>query len=259
MYLGDEIPQIKVGNKFYAIGDMVGKTIVANENTRVFRLPVEVEQMAGQLDAATAKKQAAPVWANTAGVVVYRMRTDPEPYYATPGEIYRTVAKGGYIGAFNGYAKNGYWSLITASGNKVVVNGKDAGIDAKYYSDVQNYLRTVKTGQNIGVLYSWVNGYDKDGNKTTDIWLSFNEGDGSGRKYYCKLTRSTVNQQSIESQGVVDTETKIEEQQEGDKPWYEIVGGGLQKGLLIGFGAWVLVKITTAYIEKQPTKTNSNV
>lgn len=261
--IGEDIPQIKVGNKLYSIGDLVDKTMIANVDTKVYRLPIEKDVTTGLFDALQAKKDQAPVYTNKDNVQLWK--ADAAGNYTVPYRIVKD--KGNWAGGFDGFGKGYFLGMLNTAGQDIYIAQADAAkFPAKYYKDVQNYLRTVKKGESIGVLYSWVHGKDAAGKDTGEIWLMFEDINFSLTKKYVYVlhTANLLSKDKLEQQGIKDTETQIEEQADADKPWYEKLGEGLEKklvqGFLIGVGAYVVVKIAGAYIAKpkQPQPTQKN-
>lgn len=114
-------------------------------------------------------------------------------------------------------------------------------------SITSNILGTVKKGERIGRVYTWVYGYDAKGNKDqTQIWLQLYEkyNNPSGFGAYVKLAPYVLDEKSLREQGVKTVaEIKKEEEEKKDKEddsWLDTLGKGLGKGLK-KVAPWILV------------------
>lgn len=72
-------------------------------------------------------------------------------------------------------------------------------------NDNANPYATIKSGQPVGVLYSYIN---PSGN-TKSLWFMFY--DGNNKPYYAKYLQGSVDESNLKAQGVVSTEQKTKE------------------------------------------------
>lgn len=106
-------------------------------------------------------------------------------------------------------------------------------------SDSGNTVFTVKQGQPVGIVYSYL--MPKEGR--SNLYWVFK--DANGREYYAEHKTGLFDFKALQGQGAKDTETIIKEQQEAAQPAREFWSN---KALQLG--ALVLV----AYLLKEPIK-----
>lgn len=118
-------------------------------------------------------------------------------------------------------------------------------------------LATIKAGERVGTVYSYVYGKDKNGQRDGTVWWQL-DGKFGGKTGYVKHQVGWYDVKALEAQGLQSEEEKQQEKDDADKPWYEKLAeeikGDIGKVLLIGAGVYVVVKLGTSAIEQH----NSN-
>lgn len=240
------LPQVKQGGKLYSIGDLVGKSIIADESTPVYRLPIKAEILKGWYKKGRPALLRDSVYASKDFTV-----------YTTTGSYYRTAKKGDYLGLFNGFYQDQSIKVFTASGNslKVPKDCYDWYNKDQILGDIPNELKRFPKGSTIGVMYSWVEGYDIAGKRDGTIWLAFR--DTFNIPYYALLTGNTIDTRSLKEQGVQTVEQQIEEEQQQNKTFGEQALDLVKKGFIWGLGAWAVVSLGKTAIQSKSNKSQT--
>ena len=103
---------------------------------------------------------------------------------------------------------------------------------------------TVKIGQPIGTVYSWIS----PGPNNKSLYWMFK--DETGRNYYSehKVGRYTI--KALKSQGVLTEEEKLEKEKESNQPLTTTITKTITKLALIAGGAYVLVNVLPGILKK---------
>ena len=270
--IGD-IPTIKQGNKLFSLSELIGKPIVANETTIAYKFPSENSKIYFTPEDFKSKGS---IGFALAEINVYQNNgtigtNEPLLYKAKKGDILGT-----YDFSTSSFPRYYFKSKKSSTGSVFIKMSEDK--DAQGYRKdvftfggmiaIDNVYDTIKKGKLIGTLDTWVSGKDmiKIGqgayvfNKNTEIFLSFKTGN---KNFYVPLKPKTINIEVIEKSGGKDEETKQEEQEEKDKPFYEKLTdnltSGLKKVVIIGGIAFLVYKIGTfAISETLKNKNNGN-
>ncbi len=100
-------------------------------------------------------------------------------------------------------------------------------------------VRTVSSGQIIGILYSWL---APSGSYRTGYWWMFY--DSYNRAYYVPFTANqNIDEGFFREQGVQTTLEKIEEQQNQDKPLIDKLIDNAKYIAMFGIGGFLLIKL----------------
>ena len=268
-----EIPTIKQGNKLFSLSELIGKPIVANERTIAYKFPSENSLRYNLPDNFIQKGSEAIAIEN---INVYKNNgtigtNEPLLYKAKKGDILGT-----YDFSTSSFPRYYFKSKKSSTGS-VFINMSEDKDEQGYRKEVfvfngmiakDNVYDTIKKGDLIGTLNTWVKGQTmtkiSNGayiyNKNTDIFLSFKTGN---KNFYVPLKPKTINIEVIEKSGGKDEETKQEEKEEQDKPFYEKIAdnltSGLKKVVIIGGIAFLVYKIGTfAISETLKNKKNGN-
>lgn len=270
--IGD-IPTIKQGNKLFSLSELIGKPIVANETTIAYKFPSEKSKIYFTPEDFKSKGS---IGFALAEINVYQNngtigKNEPLLYKAKKGDILGT-----YDFSTSSFPRY-YFKNKKSSTGSVFINmseDKDAyGYRKEVFTfggmlAIDNVYDTIKKGKLIGTLDTWVSGKDmiKIGqgayvfNKNTEIFLSFKTGN---KNFYVPLKPKTIDVEVIEDSGAKDEETKQEEKEEDNKPFYEKIAdnlaSGLKKVVIIGGIAFLVYKIGTfAISETLKNKRNGN-
>lgn len=259
-----EIPTIKQGNKLFSLSELIGKPIVANERTIAYKFPSESSVSYYLPDNFIQKGSKAIAIEN---INVYKNNgtigtNEPLLYKAKKGDILGT-----YDFSTSSFPRYYFKSKKSSTGS-VFINMSEDKDELGYRKQVfvfsgmlgkDNVYDTIKKGDLIGTLDTWVKGQTmtKISNeaylysKNTDIFLSFKTGN---KNFYVPLKPKTIDIEVIEKSGGKDEETKQEEQEEKDKPFYEKLTdnltSGLKKVVIIGGIAFLVYKIGTFAISE---------
>ena len=270
--IGD-IPTIKQGNKLFSLSELINKPIVANETTIAYKFPSEKSKIYFTPEDFKSKGS---IGFAISEINVYKNNgtigtNEPLLYKAKKGDILGT-----YDFSTSSFPRYYFKSKKSSTGSVFINMSEDR--DAQGYRKdvftfggmlaIDNVYDTIKKGKLIGILDTWVSGKDmiKIGqgayiyNKNTEIFLSFKTGN---KNFYVPLKPKTIDIEVIEKTGGKDEETKQEEQEEKDKPFYEKIAdnltSGLKKVVIIGGIAFLVYKIGTfAISETLKNKNNGN-
>ena len=270
--IGD-IPTIKQGNKLFSLSELINKPIVANETTIAYKFPSEKSKIYFTPEDFKSKGS---IGFAISEINVYKNNgtigtNEPLLYKAKKGDILGT-----YDFSTSSFPRYYFKSKKSSTGSVFINMSEDK--DAQGYRKevftfggmlaIDNVYDTIKKGKLIGILDTWVSGKDmiKIGqgayiyNKNTEIFLSFKTGN---KNFYVPLKPKTIDIEVIEKTGGKDEETKQEEQEEKDKPFYEKIAdnltSGLKKVVIIGGIAFLVYKIGTfAISETLKNKNNGN-
>ena len=270
--IGD-IPTIKQGNKLFSLSELINKPIVANETTIAYKFPSEKSKIYFTPEDFKSKGS---IGFAISEINVYKNNgtigtNEPLLYKAKKGDILGT-----YDFSTSSFPRYYFKSKKSSTGSVFINMSEDR--DAQGYRKdvftfggmlaIDNVYDTIKKGKLIGILDTWVSGKDmiKIGqgayiyNKNTEIFLSFKTGN---KNFYVPLKPKTIDIEVIEKSGGKDEETKQEEQEEKDKPFYEKIAdnltSGLKKVVIIGGIAFLVYKIGTfAISETLKNKNNGN-
>jgi len=117
-------------------------------------------------------------------------------------------------------------------------------------------LSVAKSGNNVGIVYSWVYGKDAKGVKDGSVWWQL-EGEG-----FVKHVTGWYDYKSLQDQGVKTTAEKLEEKKEEDKGWgdklADFLKGGTKKVLIGAAVIFVAVKLGTTLIETNAQRRRIN-
>lgn len=115
---------------------------------------------------------------------------------------------------------------------------RNAANDAKPYA-------TVKAGNAIGVLYSWVG---SKSNREID-WLMFY--DANNKPYYVPMIANTLDEASLKQQGVKTVEELTKEKQDKEKKEAGAVSYYIEKYVPYLLGAIIIVPVLKSIIDKK--------
>jgi len=130
----------------------------------------------------------------------------------------------------------------------IFVSKKTKAVNLRRNASVtSDLLATIKGGERIGRVYTWVYGYDANGKKDeSQIWLQLYEkyNNPSGFGAYVKLAPYILDEKSLRDQGVktVDEVRKEEEEKKENEnmTWFEKLGKNLGAGVK-KVAPWILV------------------
>lgn len=272
--LGD-IPTIKQGNKTFSLSELIGKPIIANEQTIAYKFPSE-NSIVYFLPSDVKLKDSEVVAIDD--INVYENNTD----FATEKLLYK-AKKGEILGTYEFDTTSFpryYLQSKKASPNtngRVFIKKSDEKDSNGYRKDVfivkgmiekDNVYYTFNKNKTIGTLFTWVSGktmiklskgayYYKN---NPEIFMSFKEGE---KNYYVPLKPKTIDVDALEQSGAKDEETKQEEKEENEKSIFEKglegILGGLKKVVIIGGIGFLVFKIGTfAISESLKNRNNGN-
>lgn len=238
--MADELLKIYQNGKLYSLGELVGKTIVANEKTPTYRLPIRAEVLKNWYLKGRPALMKDSVFASRDVAI-----------YSVNGNFYRNAKIGNYLGLFNGFYHNGDIRVFTASGNLLRVPATDFDWYKKseIIGNIENKIGDIDNGSSIGVLYSWADGMDAMGKKDGSTWLSFR--DSFSRPYYVPISGNTIDTRAIKTQGGKTVEEQIEEEKENSKTFADTAVDLVKKGFMFGLAAYVIVELGKSKIESQ--------
>lgn len=268
--LGD-IPTIKQGNKLFSLSELIGKPIVANETTIAYKFPSENSKIYFTPEDFKSKG------ANGYAIEQINVYVNNGTFGTNEPLLYK-VGKGADLGTYSLSSSARYYFKNSNSPSGSVFINMSEDKDAQGYRKpvfvfggmlaIDNVYDTINKGKLIGTLDTWVSGKDMIKihkgayiyNKNTEIFLSFKSGN---KNFYVPLKPKTIDIKVIEKSGGKDEETKQEEQEEKDKPFYEKIAdnltSGLKKVVIIGGIAFLVYKIGTfAISETLKNKKNDN-
>jgi len=259
-----EIPTIKQGNKLFSLSELIGKPIVANERTIAYKFPSE-----------NSKIYFTPEDLKLKGTKGYAIQSTN--VYVNNGTIGKNepllynVGRGADLGYYDFSTSSFpryYFKNSNSPTGSLFINMSEDKDEQGYRKPVfvlggmlatDNVYDTINKGKLIGILDTWVSGKDmikiNKGayiySKNTEIFLSFKTGN---KNFYVPLKPKTIDIDVIEKSGGKDEETKQEEQEEKDKPFYEKLTdnltSGLKKVVIIGGIAFLVYKIGTFAISE---------
>lgn len=271
--LGD-IPTIKQGNKLFSLSELIGKPIIANQQTIAYKFPSEESTIYYLPD--TFKTKGSEGIAIEDIDVFKNTGKGSEDDLLAP--LYK-VKKGKSLGIYEFSRTDQYKRYYFRDKNGVSVFIKMSEEKDKYgfRLDVfvfkgmvgkDNVYATIDKKKSLGTLDTWVNGQTmiKLSNgayiykKNTEIFMSFKQ---DNKNYYVPLKARTIDIDALEQSGAKDEETKQEEKEEDSKEWYEKLASGYFKYLktaliIIGSGYGVYKLGTYAINKRIESKKNGN-
>ena len=111
-------------------------------------------------------------------------------------------------------------------------------------TDLAPSVFTVKTGQPVGTVFSYVS---PSTNNQSLYWMFKDE---NGRNYYSEHKKGRYSIKALESQGVLTEEEKRKKEEEANQSWIKTLTKTLTKFVLIGAGAYVLIKVIPTFNKK---------
>lgn len=104
-------------------------------------------------------------------------------------------------------------------------------------SDQAQTVFTTRTGQTVGVVYSYLS----PGPNRQNLWWSFR--DANGRPYYAEHRTGLFDVRSIQQQGVLTLEERKQKADEASKPVSTKIVDLVQRTILLGIGAYLLATL----------------
>jgi hypothetical protein len=203
------LPKILQGGKLYNIADLLGQTMVANENTNLFRFPSQQKQIFAIEDFTKVSGQA----------YVYSAQNNTSIY--EPGKTIpaaKGISAGKQLGLFKSLRYKGSklaGAYFTRS-NKLFyipsIDGTNWYLSGWAYKKVNNLVATIKKGQPIGELWTWARGIKQTYNPadkrysatlTDEFYLVFKY---NGTPVYAKVTSNLIDTNSLAQQDIKTTE-----------------------------------------------------
>jgi len=199
------LPKILQNGKLYNLSDLIGQTIVANEDTNVYKFPTTAKQVYA-IDDFSKAAGAALIFSGADNTSIYK-----------PGQI-APAAKG-----IKANKQLGVFKSLRAEGGAYFTRGRDLfyinSIDnsnwylsGSAYTKQNNLIATVKKGQPIGELWTWAYGikqsYDPttkrySAKQTADFYLVFKV---NGKAEFVKVTPTLIDTKTLAQQDIKTTE-----------------------------------------------------
>jgi hypothetical protein len=131
-----------------------------------------------------------------------------------------------------------------------------------YPSTTGSIIAVIPRGNNVGRVYSWVKGKDKEGKNDGSYWFMYWD-KFNGKTGYTIIEGKYYDLTALKDQGVKSVKEVIEEkkkkEEEENKSWFEKIFGdlnlkdGIKKVLIGGAIIYVVVKLGQTAILKQKT------
>lgn len=124
-----------------------------------------------------------------------------------------------------------------------------AKVNTKLYrspNDKAKHYASVKAGQSLGILFSWIN----PNQNTKTLWFMFY--DSMNKPYYVPYNQNLVDNKDLTRQGIKDVETQTKEDKE--KQSFEEKGAFrfyLEKYAPYVIGAFIIIPIVNKLIDKK--------
>lgn len=232
------LPKILQNGKLYNLSDLLGQTMVANEDTPLYKFPT-TEKNIYAIEDFTKLSGVAKIYAAQDGTSIYYSDKPNAP--AAKG-----IKAGAELGTFKSL-KSGGGAYFTRKNDAHLyyINSIDNSnwyLSGSAYKQVPNLVATIKKGQPIGELWTYARGIKQSYDATTkrytskltdEFYLVFKY---NGKAVYSKVTPNLIDTKTLAQQDIKTTEEQSQTTGEKFEKYFKII--------LIG-GAVILVAVPT--------------